>query len=180
MENNEVLSLDEIIQNKIEITNLLKSTNREGIDKVIKFLNDSGYFFLYGSFKHHTYKGGLAEHSLGVLKHSLENNVSCPRDSVIIASLLHDICKTRHEDIINSEDYHGHGSKSVKIIEDFIGFKLTDDERTAIASHMHSSTKDGNECELHRLIHISDCQDAGGYADGPGKLLRTTMELLKL
>ena len=177
---NEVLSLDEIIKNKIEIVNLLKSTKREGIDKVIKFLNDSGYFFLYGSFKHHVYKGGLAEHSLGVCKRSLNNNVSCDRDSVIIASLLHDICKTRHEDIINSEEYHGHGRKSVKILEEYIGFKLTDEERTAIDSHMHGSAKDGNDCELHRLIHVSDCEDAGNYDEVSGKILRTTMNLLNL
>ena len=168
-----MLTNEEIYENKNEIISLLKSTNREGIDKVIDFLNKSGYFYLYGSFKHHTYKGGLAEHSLGVYRLSEKFNDGCREDSVIISSLLHDICKTLYN-FPEGVEYKGHGSKSVAIIEDFIKFKLTDDERAAIRFHMRTNLKrdtlnEGWDYEaaknssLRKLIYKCDKIDAGGY-----------------
>jgi HD superfamily phosphohydrolase YqeK len=168
-----MLTKEKIYENKDEIITLLKSTNRDGIDNVIDFLNNSGYFHLYGSFNHHTYKGGLAEHSLGVYKLAKKFNKNCNEDSVIICSLLHDICKTKYN-FPEGVEYKGHGSKSVAIIEDFIKFKLTEEERLAIRFHMKGNIQryileEGEDYEkakksdLRNLIYKCDKIDAGRY-----------------
>lgn len=168
-----MLSDEEIRNNKEQIEQYLRSTNREGIEGIISFLQRSGYYYLYGSFRHHTYKGGLAQHSLEVLKYALDNNKGCPTDSVIISSLLHDLCKTKYN-FPEGVEFHGHGSKSVAIIKDFIGFQLTDDEYLAIRFHMGSRSlihdeeeqkqyDKAKESELWNLVHIGDCISAGDY-----------------
>lgn len=168
-----MLTKEKIYENKDEIITLLKSTNRDGIDNVIDFLNNSGYFHLYGSFNHHTYNGGLAEHSLGVYKLAKKFNKNCNEDSVIICSLLHDICKTKYN-FPEGVEYKGHGSKSVAIIEDFIKFKLTEEERLAIRFHMKGNIQryileEGEDYEkakksdLRNLIYKCDKIDAGRY-----------------
>ena len=88
---------------KEEIIQLLKSTNREGIDKVIEYMENSDYFTAPASTRFHgAYEGGLAEHSYKVyeiLKHKVENcvkEIKIPEESIIIVSLLHDICKTNY------------------------------------------------------------------------------------
>ena len=62
---------------KEEIINLLKSTNREGMDKVIEFMEKSDFFTAPASTKFHgAYEGGLAEHSFKVyeiLKYKVAN-----------------------------------------------------------------------------------------------------------
>lgn len=168
-----MLTNDEINENKNEIIALLKSTNRDGIGNVIDFLNKSGYFYVYGSFNHHTYKGGLAEHSLGVYRLAEKFNNTCDKDSVIICALLHDICKTKYN-FPEGVEYVGHGKKSVSIIEDFIKFKLTEDERLAIRFHMKGNIQryimeEGEDYEkarnsdLRNLIYKCDKIDAGRY-----------------
>lgn len=168
-----MLTKEKIYENKDEIITLLKSTNRDGIDNVIDFLNNSGYFHLYGSFNHHTYKGGLAEHSLGVYKLAKKFNKNCNEDSVIICSLLHDICKTKYN-FPEGVEYKGHGSKSVAIIEDFIKFKLTEEERLAIRFHMKGNIQryileegenyeKAKKSDLRNLIYKCDKIDAGRY-----------------
>ena len=52
---------------KDEILALLREINRPGIDKVIWYLNEST-FFKEDCNSHHTFRGGLAVHSLGVYK----------------------------------------------------------------------------------------------------------------
>lgn len=167
-----MLTDEEIKNNKNEIIELLKSTNREGIDKVINFLYKSGYFYLYGSFKHHAYRGGLAEHSLGVYKLAEKFNNGCNLDGVIISSLLHDICKTKY-DFTEGVEYKGHGSKSIAILEDFLNFKLTDEERIAIRFHMRTKLREyfddyeeykkAKQSDLRKLIYKCDKIDAGRY-----------------
>ena len=173
IKNVENLTDEEIRNNKKCIEEYLRSTNREGIEDILSFLSKSGYYYLYGSFKHHAYKGGLAQHSLEVLRYALDNNKNCPQDSVIIASLLHDLCKTKYN-FPDGVEYIGHGTKSVSIIDDFIKFKLTYDEWNAIRFHMGSKAFirdeaeekrfiDAKDSELWQLIHIGDCISAGNY-----------------
>ena len=83
-----------IEENKRTIIDLLQSTHRKGMDNVIHYLNDSGFFIIPSSLhRHHNWCGGLAQHSLGVYMTARENSENLPKDSVIIACLLHDICK---------------------------------------------------------------------------------------
>ena len=185
-----VLTDEQIKANKEEIKRLLRSTNREGVEDIISFLDKSGYFYLYGSFKHHVYKGGLAEHSLEVLKYAIKNNKTCPTDSIIIASLLHDLCKTKFnfpEGVVSQ----GHGTKSVSILDDFIKFKLTYDEWNAIRFHMGSKAylrteddekryADAKNSELWELVHIGDCISAGDYSRPTHGIVKKVIKGLKL
>lgn len=90
---------------KKEFIDLLKTTNRQGIDELVDELEDLGFFKAPASTKFHLNEdGGLVQHSLNVCKAalSMRNSIlelddslleELPIDSVIIASLLHDTCK---------------------------------------------------------------------------------------
>ena len=90
---------------KEEFIALLKETGREGVDYVIEDLEDLGFFEAPASSAFHLNRdGGLVEHSLNVCNVALKLRESMvdmdgslamelPKDSVIIASLLHDACK---------------------------------------------------------------------------------------
>lgn len=143
---------------KEQIIELLKSTNREGMDKLIEFLEKSDFFKAPASTKFHgDHEGGLAEHSFKVyeiLKEKIEfNKIKIPEETIIISALLHDICKTNfykidYRNAKNSlgvwekvpyytvEDTipYGHGEKSVMMLTEYI--KLTNDEKYAIRWHM--------------------------------------------
>ena len=155
--------------NKDEFISLLQSTKRDGVDSVIEDLCDWGFFEAPASSKFHlNVEGGLVEHSLNVCKVAL--NVrdvmlamddslleALPKDSVIIASLLHDVCKTDiYKPVIKKQknqfgiwvdmpgydlDYKkfplGHGEKSVIMLLRS-GLDLTDNEIMAIRWHMHA------------------------------------------
>jgi predicted HD phosphohydrolase len=187
----EKFTQEEILSQREEIISLLRSTNRDGIEKLIKFLDKSSYFFCWGSYRHHKYKGGLAEHSLQVCKIALdESSENCDRNSIIIASLLHDICKVMYE-FPPERGYYGHGSKSVQIICDYLNFKLTDEEWRAIRFHMGSKaylnneelveeyTKAQNE-ELWHLVHTSDCLSCGNYPKFMRPMVKNIISTLNL
>ncbi len=136
---------------KEEFIKLLKEINREGMDRLIEFLESTDFFEAPASTRFHgNFEGGLLEHSMKVyeiLKTKVEDN-----DSVKIVALLHDICKTNfykidYRNVKNNgvweqvpyytvEDTipYGHGEKSVMMISEFI--KLTPEEKYAIRWHM--------------------------------------------
>lgn len=154
-------------QNKNEFVELLYSTGREGMDEVILQLEELGFFQAPASSKFHlNHEGGLLEHSLNVcriglmlrdqmllLKPELEESLN--KESVIIASLLHDLCKAdiyhkcvrkrkdRLGQWVDYETYEldysdfplGHGEKSVIVLLR-MGLDLSDDEIMAIRWHM--------------------------------------------
>lgn len=80
---------------------LLESTERKGIDKLINYMANSGFFEAPCSGGNHLAKeGGLLEHSLNVydcmcdIANSLLGEISPEmNDSIIICSLLHDLGK---------------------------------------------------------------------------------------
>lgn len=90
---------------KQQYIDLLRSTNREGIDKVIAYLEKSSFFTAPASTNKHLAKdGGLVEHSLNVyrtlerlagqmieMKPGIKDRLK--PDSLIISALLHDVCK---------------------------------------------------------------------------------------
>ncbi len=146
---------------------MLRSTERPGVDDVISDLERDGFFEAPASAGHHlNVAGGLAQHSIFVCKASLkvweglcqldpvlEKEVQ--RDSIIIASLLHDVCKTdiyfrsvkkRKNQLGQWEDSEGykvsyksfpmgHGEKSVIMVL-LSGLELSDAEMLAIRWHM--------------------------------------------
>ncbi len=138
---------------KSEIIELLQSTRRQGIDKVIDWLDTEPSFFVASGARihHDNVIGGLAYHSLKVYKiakadwenRGTKFKEKYPLESVIISALLHDVCK---KDVYyidadgkpqwNEENHlKGHGLRSVQLLE-ALGLKLTQDERMAIWWHM--------------------------------------------
>lgn len=88
---------------KEEIIATLKKTGREGIDGLIEYMEEAGFFTAPASGGNHLHdEGGLAEHSLNVC-HMAEKLSVCLigganitdeiRNSVVIAALLHDLGK---------------------------------------------------------------------------------------
>ena len=144
--------------NRTEIIELLRSTKRPGINKVIEWLDSTPSFFEASAARihHDNVKGGLASHSLRVFRLAKADWDSrdesfkrkYPLESVIIAALLHDVCK---KDVYyidadgipqwNEENHRkGHGLRSVRLLKG-LGLSLTPDECMAIWWHMGA----GNE-----------------------------------
>ena len=156
------------MDNKERFISLCKSTNREGMDALLEWLEKSDFYTAPASRTYHgAYHGGLLEHSLNVYDElqrllGAYPEVQIPEESAIIASLFHDLCKVnfygveqrnrKNETTGAWEKYDaytikerfcfgGHGSKSVYLAQNFI--KLTLDEAVAINCHM--SSWDGNK-----------------------------------
>ena len=145
---------------KDRIIELLRSTNREGMEDVISFLEKSDFFIAPASTRFHgNYEGGLAEHSLKVyeiLKNKLDKkeiDINVNDDTIIIVALLHDICKCNFYKVdyrnaknergdwekvpyytVDDTIPYGHGEKSVMMLTEYM--KLTNEEKYAIRWHM--------------------------------------------
>lgn len=151
MDNNKIQS------NKERFLQLLKGVNREGMDKLIAYLEKTDFFIAPASTMFHgNYEGALVEHSLNVYNLFKEKNeryeLGLKEDSVILMSLLHDMCKanfykptTRNKKIdgkwvvipwydVDDSLPCGHGEKSVILIQAFI--KLSGEEMLGIRWHM--------------------------------------------
>lgn len=152
--------------------NLLRSTERYNIEALISFIRKSDFYTAPASTKYHScHEGGLLEHTLHVYDCLKEKTKTYPYDqydfqdrNLIIAALLHDICKTYFYDIeyknkkvysetgaksdsngrfdwvtvpgytVNDRFPYGHGEKSVMIAESYI--QLEPVEKYAIRWHM--------------------------------------------
>ena len=92
---------EEMKANKAKIIELLKSTNRPGMDRLISWIETTDFFEAPASTKYHLHcKGGLAKHSLNVYER-LKAKVDCglvnlKPETIIITSLLHDLCKANY------------------------------------------------------------------------------------
>ena len=145
---------------KDKFIELLRSTNREGIEDLIAFLDKTDFFTAPASTRFHgSFEGGLLEHSLKVyeildykVKHCvIDMNVS--EDTIKLVALLHDICKLNFYKVdyrnaknalgewekvpyytIDDTIPYGHGEKSVMMISEYI--KLTPEEKYSIRWHM--------------------------------------------
>ena len=77
---------------------LLRGTNREGIEELIAFLEKTDFYTAPASTKfHNCFEGGLLQHSLNVYE-ALKRLVKeeWPEDTIRIVALLHDICKINY------------------------------------------------------------------------------------
>lgn len=156
-----MLTSNQMNANKTAFITLLKSTNRKGVENVISYLDQGGFFRVPASVHHHNnFEGGLAKHSLEVYSEAMAvyNEYTdyfpylepvLPLDSITICALLHDVCKM---DVFCMRDGcpHGtgvpnnpHGKKSVRLLIEW-GLDLTEDEQIAIAWHMGKWTKDAD------------------------------------
>lgn len=154
-------------KNKQRFCQLLRDTGRDGIDYVIEDLEAEGFFDAPASVRNHfNFPGGLVQHSLNVYDMAMAlRSAMLPMrpdmekllkpESVAIAALLHDVCKTdiyrrtvkkRRNEIGVWEDIEGydvdysglpvgHGEKSVIMLLRS-GLDLDDEEIFAIRWHM--------------------------------------------
>ena len=157
----EIMSKEELEEQKEMILDLLRSTERDGIDKLADYLSDSTDFFTAPASTrfHNNFSGGLAQHCLNVyenFKSLLEiKGIEMSEDSIIICALLHDLCKcnTYVVETRNRKNEQGqwekyniwatnkdvdiplpHSSRSIAIIRKFI--KLSIKEELTIFYHM--------------------------------------------
>ncbi len=176
----------DLLKCKEEFIELLHSTERDGVDDVIEGLEGMGFFIAPASANHHlNIEGGLLLHSLNTCKaalmvwegmKALEPGLvkEVGRDSVIIASLLHDVCKSdiyvrsvkkRKNALGMWEDCEGykvtyknfpmgHGEKSVILLL-CNGLEMTDDEMLAIRWHMGAWGINMNSYEDQRCYDTS-------------------------
>ena len=159
---------------KEEFIELLKKVKRNGVENLLSYLEKTDFYNAPASTRFHSnYAGGLLEHSLNVyncLKQKLSQKpfsdiLNVSYDTIILISLLHDICKTNYYVVdyrnrkneqgvwvkepyytVNDTIPYGHGEKSVMMISKFID--LTMEEMYAIRWHMGFSEPK----ELHNTI----------------------------
>lgn len=182
------MNKQEIETRKAEFIELLKSTGREGIDDLIDMLDDGKmhFFTAPASVNHHLNSdGGLLIHSLNTCKAGLklrdmiiemkpDLEPMLKRESVIITTLLHDICKAdiyvpaikkrKGEDGIwrEVESYDvsyrnfpmGHGEKSAMLAL-MSGLEIYDDELLAIRWHMAAWDLPMQSIELNKCINTA-------------------------
>lgn len=154
-------------RNRERFCEILRATGRENIEYVIEDLDSWGFFEAPASVRNHfNFPGGLVQHSLNVydmamavresvvkLRPDVEQKLS--PDSIAIAALLHDVCKTNIYKLVKRKqkneigvweevdsyevDYSalplGHGEKSVIMLLRS-GLDLEDEEMFAIRWHM--------------------------------------------
>ena len=152
---------------------------RDGIDKLLKWLEESDFYRAPASTRFHgNYEGGLLDHSLNVFEELVRlcdiYKVEASLETLTIIALFHDVCKANfykqekknvknpntgmwEEKLIWKIDEKiplGHGEKSCMILQWFI--KLSIEELLAIRWHMggfDSAVKGGD-------YGLSKAQDA--------------------
>ena len=98
--------MDNTQQNKERFSKILLDTQRENIDYLLQDLEEDGFFEAPASAQGHgAYPGGLLEHSLNVYDAAMATRQSMIElrpdiedqlqpESIALAALLHDVCKT--------------------------------------------------------------------------------------
>ena len=160
--------------NEEKIISLLESTQRPGMENLIRYMTDESDFFnapCSGQY-HLSCRGGLAQHSINVyetmlpLAIDLDLSSVVPKESSIITSLLHDIGKSTYRGKPNyvpnilksgkqSDDkpfttnserlYISHEIVSLQIISKHI--ELTEEEEFAILYHNGLYVATGREIQ---------------------------------
>ncbi len=146
-------------ESKKDFLDLLGKVKRDGMDALTAWLCDETDFFIApaSTNKHGSFEGGLLLHSLNVYKLLKNFSKTIPNlgeESLIVAGLLHDVCKVNfyikrirnvkipgekrweEEESFAIEDTFpmGHGEKSLYLVAKHM--RLTDDEAMAIRWHM--------------------------------------------
>ena len=174
-----------MIDVKAEICGYLEEAGRGGTRELIAHMEQIGFFETPASTGYHAAKsGGLAEHSLNVLKQAMLINDAlcypCSHESIVICSLLHDLGKCgqfgkaeyvknilksgkqseskpfeRNKELLPTD----HEVRSVIIASKYI--ELTEEEQYAILMHngLYGPFKyeiQGNETPLYMILHFAD------------------------
>lgn len=190
------LTRKKIEENQDSICRLLRGTEREGIDDLIVWLEEETDFFTAPASskteRHGCYEGGLADHSANVYsifrQKAVQFSLDLEDDEIVIASLLHDLCKAnfytpntlKNGKVSEAKPYSieeafpmGHGEKSAYLAAKYI--PLTDNEALLIRWHMGPFEKEwefyGDKvkkaCPAIIAFHNAD-HEASTYLDGSG------------
>ncbi len=168
-------------ENKTRFLSLLNEVGRtrKGVDRLANWLETTDFFTAPASTRFHgAYEGGLLEHSLNVYDTFvyLFEKENDPKDSVILCTLFHDLCKcgmyavemrNRKNDagvwekvpfyIVDDKFPYGHGEKSVFLVERFV--RLKNEEAMAIRWHMggsYSIATAYNQYPFAVKLHLAD------------------------
>lgn len=190
MNNKIVLSNEQIENNWNYLKGLLLSTKREGIENLVEYIEKTDFKLSPASTQyHHSFIGGLVAHTIEVYKNAVELNKAMKfkikDEQLILASVLHDLCKANSYDTykrnvkengtwkevdaftFNDKWPIGHASKSVIIAQMFI--KLDDLEVSLMIGHMGNWAGDtdtySNLSEKYPeiiLLHTADMLSAKG------------------
>ena len=133
-----------------EFEHLLLGTGRHGVEAVVQWLKSSSFYYDPASVRFHgSFGGGLLCHSLNTYHIALELNRDnkLPNDSLVLSTLLHDMCKCgayqydngSWSNVLNNR--YGHGRRSLTMLLE-LGLDLTDEEQIAIRWHMKHTDSD--------------------------------------
>lgn len=175
---------EELKKQKARVLELLRSTKIDDIEYFIQQLERTNFFTAPASAKGHLcYEGGLMIHSLNVydaamllkqtfIKERPDIFEKISDESIIIASLLHDICKAdlyykkRNAQVdlgqaefgfSNTDLPIGHGEKSVVRLFQ-LGLDLTNAEICAIRWHMGAWSVNQADSEQNKDIKSAEKQ----------------------
>ena len=87
---------------KQEFIALLSSVKRDGIDKLLDYLETKSDFYTAPAAAkfHNNFEGGLLDHSLNVYRNFKGllalKGIEMDEDSIILSALLHDLCKCNY------------------------------------------------------------------------------------
>lgn len=145
-------------ERKQQVIALLRSTKRQGIEDVITYMEESGFFSARGG-GHHKYPGGLLDHSWEVYEFMKDSAFlrGVSEDSIIITGLLHDLGKAKMPGMYFCK---GHDKRSLAILEHF-GVSLSQAEKTAVLHHQHSLQN--YLCPLRIVLSLGDCKSTGDW-----------------
>ena len=175
-----------LTEHKTQIINLLRATERAGIENLLEWMEANGFYDAPASSKYHLAEpGGLAEHSLNVLDTAITMfNALYAKDrfewnerinSIVICSLLHDLGKAGQfgkQNYIKNMDpeqfgayktnkdlvYIPHEVRSIAIASKFI--ELTEEEQFAILYHNglygELHSLKYKETPLYMILHFAD------------------------
>jgi hypothetical protein len=142
------MNMDEIYANKLRFLELLGEVPRAGLPELLVALEEGGFFESPASSRFHGCElGGLCAHSLGVFEvlesFVLLTDLDVPRESLVFAALLHDVCKmglyvesdtAKSGWACNKEHPKGHAVLSIEIVQRFV--ELSEVEELMIRFHM--------------------------------------------
>jgi len=163
-----------------EFVRLLRSTEREGIDKLIDYLeNKTDFFTAPAAAKfHNNFEGGLCEHCLNVynnFKAFLQvKNVELEESSIIISALLHDLCKCnyylkeeRNRKVDGAWETYTqwttnkspaiplpHASRSIRMIKSFISLKFLEE----LIIFYHMGPFGGEDYEYRNMLQAANAK----------------------
>ncbi len=175
---------NKLSKNKELFCGLLRSINRPNTEKLLLELERLGFFMAPASCHEHLpFEGGLLIHSLNTycvmryLSRIMKEYADIPHDSIVVCSLLHDVCKADRYSLLCDGTYQrdfdsslpiGHSEKSLAIIMG-AGFPLSESEIAAIRWHMapyrlNKQNEDemySYECAIWKypLVTLISCSD---------------------